>query len=104
MPEARFSRSAQADLLNIASYTLKTWGAAQAERYLGALEQCARLLAANPALGRKCNWIRPGLYRFEIEQHVLFYRPAEGGILVSRILHRSMLPEDKAFEDPAPEN
>jgi len=102
MPIARFSRSAKADLLNIGAFTLKTWGGAQADRYLSVLKQCANLLAANPALGRSCNWIRPGLHRFEKEQHVIFYRIEENGILISRLLHRSMLPTNKPFEDPAP--
>ena len=95
----RFSRSAQADLLRIGAYTLETWGAAQAERYLNDLEQCAKLLAANPSLGRACDWIRPGLRRFEKGRHVMFYRQGEDGVLVSRILHQSMLPELQPFED-----
>ena len=98
-----FSRSAQADLLSIGAYTLETWGAAQAERYLDGLEQCAKVLAANPLLGRQCNWIRPGLRRFEKGRHVLFYRREENGIFISRILHQSMLPEQQPFEDETPE-
>jgi plasmid stabilization system protein ParE len=31
--------------------------------------------------------------------HVVFYRKEAGGILVSRILHKSMLPEKHAFDD-----
>jgi len=99
MATVRFSRSAKADLLSIGVYTLETWGVAQAERYLDGLELCAKLLAGNPALGRTCDWIRPGLFRFEKGRHVLFYRRQEDGILVSRILHRSMLPEQQPFED-----
>lgn len=95
----RFSRGAKADLLSIGEYTLNTWGAAQAERYLGELERCAKLLAGNPLLGRPCNWIRPGLRRFEKGRHVFFYRRLEDGIFVSRILHQSMLPEQQPFED-----
>jgi toxin ParE1/3/4 len=59
MATLRSSRSAQADLLSIGTYTLQTWGAAQAERYLDGLEQCAKMLAGNPLLGRRCDWIRP---------------------------------------------
>lgn len=99
MGTLRFSRSAKADLLGIGTYTLKTWGADQAERYLSALEQCAKLLAANPALGRPCDWIRPGLRRFEKGRHVLFYRHEENGICIARILHRNMLPDQQPFED-----
>ena len=98
-----FSRSAKADLLTIGAYTLETWGAAQAERYLDGLEQCAKVLAANPLLGRQCMWIRPGLRRFEKGRHILFYRRVEDGIFISRILHQSMLPEQQPFDDETPE-
>jgi toxin ParE1/3/4 len=94
-----FSRSAKADLFSIGAYTLQTWGVAQAERYLNSLERCAHLLADNPSLGRLCEWIRPGLRRFEKGRHILFYRRQGDGILVARILHQSMLPEEQPFED-----
>jgi len=103
MATLSFSRHAKADLMSIGAYTLETWGAAQAERYLDGLERCAKMLATNPLLGRSCNWIRSGLYRFEKGRHVLFYRREEEGILVSRILHQSMLPEQQPFEDTTPE-
>jgi len=61
------------------------------------------LLAANPSLGRRCAWIRPGLHRFEKGRHVLFYRRYEDGILISRILHQHMLPDQQPFEDPPPD-
>jgi toxin ParE1/3/4 len=99
----RLSRSAKSDLLSIGAYTLQTWGAAQAERYLDSLERCAKLLAGNPSLGRPCDWIRPGLCRFEKGRHVLFYRREGDGILISRILHQIMLPEQQTFEDATPE-
>jgi toxin ParE1/3/4 len=98
-----YSRSAKADLLSIGAYTLETWGTAQAERYLDSLEQCAKMLAANPRLGRQCMWIRPGLRRFEKGRHILFYRRVDDGIFISRILHQNMLPEQQPFEDETPE-
>jgi toxin ParE1/3/4 len=102
MATLRLSRIAKEDLLQIGSYTLETWGVTQAERYLNSLEECAKMLATNPLLGRACNWIRPGLRRFEKGRHVLFYRRLEDGIFVSRILHQSMLPGDQPFEDDRP--
>ncbi len=99
MATVRFSGRAKADLLSIGTYTLRTWGEAQTERYLDALEKCAKMLARNPAMGRSCDWIRPGLHRFEIGRHVLFFRRRTGGILVVRILHRNMAPGLHSFED-----
>ena len=32
-------------------------------------------------------------------RHVVFYREEPGGILISRILHQRMLPEQQAIDD-----
>ncbi len=99
MAHCRFSRRAEADLSGIGTYTLRTWGKAQAIRYLIELEECCQMLAENPALGRSCDDVRPGLRRMECRAHVLFYREDKKGILVSRILHQRMLPERHAIDD-----
>lgn len=95
----RFSRRAESDLLSIAKYTLRSWGQAQTARYLDDLELCCQKLAANPQLGRPCDYIRPGLRRHEHGSHVLLYRRHRDGILVSRILHQRMLPDRHPIED-----
>ena len=95
----RLSRRAEADLLSIGIYTLRTWGEAQTIRYIDELEQCCRDLADNPISGRACDHIRPGLYRREIGKHVVFFRREFSGIMVSRILHERMLPERHSFND-----
>jgi toxin ParE1/3/4 len=95
----RFTRRAEADLLSIGLYTLRTWGEAQADRYLRQLEACCKRLAANPELGRRCDQIRSGLRRREQGKHVVFYRETAEGVLISRILHQSMLPEWEGFEE-----
>ena len=99
MATLRFSRRAEDDLLSIGGYTLKTWGAEQAVRYLGDLETCCRMLAENPAADRRCDDIRPGLRRMERGRHVVFYREDAGGVVVSRILHQRMLPDREAIAD-----
>jgi toxin ParE1/3/4 len=103
MARASFSARARGDLLQIGAYTLRAWGQAQAARYLDGLEKSTGMLARNPALGRKCDWIRPGLRRFESGRHVIFYRRKREGILVVRILHQSMLPEGRVDEDESGE-
>jgi toxin ParE1/3/4 len=104
MPTVRFSSSAKEDLLSIGAYTLRTWGERQAARYLEDLERCAKMLARNPKMGRPCDWIRPGLHRFEQGRHVVFYRREKGGILVVRVLHQSMSPDRLSFEDVPPDD
>jgi toxin ParE1/3/4 len=81
------------------AYSLRTWGPVQATRYLDELEACCQRLADNPATGRACEHVRPGLRRMEQGKHVLFFRREPGGILVSRILHERMLPERHAIDD-----
>jgi toxin ParE1/3/4 len=95
----RFSRHAEADLLSIGVYTLRTWGSAQTVRYLDELEACCQRLADNPASDRPCDHVRPGLRRMEQGKHVVFFRREPGGVLVSRILHERMLPERHTIDD-----
>jgi toxin ParE1/3/4 len=90
----RFSRRAEADLLSIGNYTFRTWGQAQTALYLRELEGFCQTLADNPALGRACDDIRPGLRRMEHGKHVVFYRQELTGIFISRILHQNMLPDE----------
>jgi toxin ParE1/3/4 len=99
MPNARYSGRAKEDLLSIGAYTLRTWSERQTARYLDDLERCANMLARNPNMGRGCDWIRLRLHRFEQGRHVVFYRREKNGILVVRILHQSMSPEQHSFED-----
>jgi toxin ParE1/3/4 len=95
----RLSRLAEADLMDIGAYTLRTWGEDQTVRYIDDLEACCQRLADNPASGRACDHVRPGLRRMEQGKHVVFFRRQPGGILVSRILHQQMLPERHTIDD-----
>ena len=99
MASYRHSRRAESDLLSIAQYTLRTWGEEQTIRYIDDLEACCQMLADNPMLGRACDHIRQGLRRVERGRHVVFYREDAGGILISRILHRRVLPERWPMND-----
>ena len=72
MSALRLSSRAEADILEIASYTQHLWGEAQTIRYLKELETACLLLADNPHLGRACWDVRPGLRRMEVGKHVIF--------------------------------
>ena len=99
MTPVRFTRLAEADLLDIGLYTIRTWGRTKCNHYLTRLEQHCRRLADDPTRGRPCDEIRPGLRRSRVGRHVVFYREEAGGILVSRVLHERMLPEGQGMED-----
>ena len=99
MADFRFSRRAELDLIEIIRYTLRRWGEDQTIRYIDDLEECCEQLAHNPALGRACDDIRPGLRRMEHGRHVVFYRQEAGGVFVFRILHQRMLPKRQKVDD-----
>jgi toxin ParE1/3/4 len=99
VPAFRYSRRAEADLLDIGRDTLRTWGEEQTVRYIDDLEACCQMLAENLMLGRACDHIRPGLRRMERGRHVVFYRQDARGILVSRILHQRVLPERQSIDN-----
>ena len=99
MATFRFSNRALADLDSIVAYTIETWDAGQTVRYLGQLEAACQRLVDIPALGRRCDHIRPGLWRLEEGSHVLFFRRQGADILVCRILHYRMLPKRHSIDD-----
>jgi toxin ParE1/3/4 len=88
----RISVEAEEDIDRIAAYTTATWGWRQTDRYLAKLEDGFRLLAKNPSIGRATDSLRPGLRRFEIGEHVVFYLAETGGVLIVRVLHERMMP------------
>jgi toxin ParE1/3/4 len=94
-----FSQLARADLKSIAQYTFRIWGEDQANRYVKELRDCVKRLSESPMLGRSCDFLRPGYRRMEQGSHVIFYRQEGSGIVVGRILHKSMLPTKHVIED-----
>jgi toxin ParE1/3/4 len=91
MPKHELSRQARTDLSAIGRWTKKKFGEAQTVRYLAQLERDLELLASSPGLGRLAG-TKPWR-RFESGSHVVFYELTATGILVGRILHKSMLPK-----------
>src|ERR1019366_3002175 len=98
MPAYDVSAQAENDLDQIAAYTKETWGAEQTDLYLTKLETGFELLANNPLIGRKCDFLTRGLHRFELGKHVIYYFPSADGVLIVRVLHQQMLPERSRFE------
>ena len=90
MNNYRLSRSASADLEEIAEYTIERFGIEQARRYRDGLKTCFDQLANNPALGRRAEQLERGLQRFEHQSHVVFYVSEPENLLIVRVLHSSM--------------
>jgi toxin ParE1/3/4 len=99
MPVYQFSQRARLDLIEIAEYTLETWGIDQANSYIDSLYDCFALLTMSPRIGRPCDKIRRGYRRIEHEKHAVFYRIEGDGVFISRILHHAMLPSRHMMDD-----
>lgn len=90
MPVYKFADKAERDLAAIVDFTLETWGAAQAVKYIAGLEYLAETLAQTPDLGKARGDLHQGLMAFPYERHLIFYRKEQHGITIVRILHDSM--------------
>jgi len=97
----RLSRLAEADLMDIGAYTLRTWGEDQTLRYIDDLEACCQRLADNPASGRACDHVRPGLRRMEQGKHVYCSSGASAEAFSFPGYCQQMLPERHAIDDEA---
>ena len=88
--EYRLTPAAVQDLESIWMYTTKHWGIEQAHRYTDELTNAFKLLANNPEHGAACDDIRAGYRRHRVGRHVIYYRMAEHGVNVIRLLHSRM--------------
>ena len=83
---------ANADLIEIADY-IDTDNPEAAKRFLDAAEAALAQLAALPSIGQTVPFSSPitqgmRVWRVEgFEQYLIFYRPAESGLEVVRVLH-----------------
>lgn len=93
MATVRLSVESEHDLEAITAYTLEKWGMHQASQYLAKFEGAFDLILKTPLIGRLCNDLRPGLRRFQVGSHIVFYFAEQDGIFVLRVLHQSMLPD-----------
>jgi toxin ParE1/3/4 len=89
---------AEGDLDQIAEYTRRTWGWRQTDRYLARIEDGFTLLAQAPSIGRSSEFIFPGLKRFEVGKHVVFYCVEAETLWILRVLHQQMIPLKTHFE------
>jgi len=78
------------DLEGIYKYSLEQWGIARAEAYLSEINRAFEALANHHKLGRDYSRVSANLHAYNIAAHVIFYTPSPTGILVIRVLHKSM--------------
>ncbi|PXA85556.1 plasmid stabilization protein ParE [Caulobacter sp. D4A] len=81
---------ARKDLHGIWVYSHDHWGAQRADSYIRELDRAMKRLAHDPSAGEACDHIRTGYRRRPCGSHMIYYRLADRGIEVARVLHQQM--------------
>jgi len=90
MGNFRLTKEADADLLDIAGYTIAKFGLRQSKTYKDGLYNCFKTLSENVSLGRGAAEFTPTLKRFKYKSHSIFFEPLDTGILIIRVLSQRM--------------
>lgn len=89
MATYKIAEPAKADIDNLFTYTIHTWGEAQSEKYyLGFIKQ-AQLLAEMPSLGKQYKLYSDEMRVFPYEKHLIYYIEASHGITIMHVVHES---------------
>lgn len=90
MKTLRLSPAAEADLASIWRYSAEQWNIAQADRYLGEINDAFVQLANGERNGRSIQHVRAGFLKFSVGSHFIVYRQTRNAIDVVRVLHQRM--------------
>ncbi len=87
-----YSLSAKAgtDLDSILDYSISNFGAKVMAEYHQSLGKCFETLDVNPDIGTEIEHIRSDYLCFQHRSHLIFYKKTNEGILIVRLLHKSM--------------
>ena len=88
----KVTAAAEEDLIAIGDFTAERWGAEQCRAYLAQLVSRFDAIGSSPHLGRPCDEIRTGYWRYHEGRHVIFYRVTRKTVEIVRVLHDQMLP------------
>ena len=86
----RLRPAADRDLQNIYRYSVNEWGDDRAERYIRDLNTAFQKLANNELKSTRADYIHSGLHSCRVVSHIVFFKHTDDGILVIRVLHKSM--------------
>jgi toxin ParE1/3/4 len=78
---------AEADIEDVADYTIEQWGAEQARHYVSDLRKAIEGLATNGLRHREEADVFPGLRRARSGHHLIFYLIDDERVDVLRLLH-----------------
>lgn len=88
--EFRLRPKARTDLEGIWLYTAEHWSPAQADIYHSKIVDVMTALANGKLKGRSAEHVRTGYLKYAAGSHFVFFKEAEHGIDVIRILHQQM--------------
>jgi toxin ParE1/3/4 len=86
MPQVLRTPQAEQDLLEVWDY-IAADNPVAADRLLDRIGHLCDRLAEFPEMGRERSELAPALRSFPVGNYVLFYRPADDGIQLIRVLH-----------------
>lgn len=92
MLNIQLTQAAERDLQNIATYTLKNFGYAQAQKYYSGLSSAIDTLTEFPSLGTSQDEIKLGLRRFIYQLHSIYFSVDDGDLLIYRVLNQKQDP------------
>ena len=84
------SAKASTDLDSILDYSIINFGASVMFEYHKSLEKCFEILDDNLDLGTEVEHIRSDYLCFQHRLHLIFFKKRNEGILIVRLLHKSM--------------
>lgn len=88
----KISKEASNDLEKIWVYTIETWSAEQADRYLNLIFDEIEYLCQKPNSGSYFSHVRKNYLRSRVKSHFIFYKINEkqNELEIIRILHQQM--------------
>ena len=96
----KISKEASNDLEKIWLYTIETWSAEQADRYLNLIFDEIEYLCQKPNSGSDFSHVRKDYLRSRVISHFIFYKINEkqSELEIIRILHQQMDIENRLNE------
>jgi|SRR5208283_3014626 len=86
----RVSKQAERELDEIFIYWARRAGLDAADRLIDSIEERFALLGDYLFVGRKCDDIAPGVFRFLAGKYLIYYRKTRGMIHILHIFHGAM--------------
>jgi len=93
-PEYSLRAAAKQDIAEIFDFSIGHWSTDIANAYIRDIYSMMDLVAERPKIGRLYTTSKgKKVRRFIVNSHLIVYREADGGVVILRILHQSMNPD-----------